>query len=387
MMTNLVAAPAPAPASAVTATAAGAGEPDHEFLACLEAHVARLGEQFADDGSGQLALALPETDGDADEQVTGDPELAAVTVPAELAGPIRAAAEAEAAPGPVADLLDEVEAIDSPESDVDATAAAADGAASADGGESDDVAPDGGVAPDADSVPVPAATADAEATEPAPTAPSTGAPVPSTPTLVAPASETPEPAAVESAADGDEPTPATRPAVESRPLVVATSASSPTTASIAVDGPTEVDAPASTPDVEDPWEQLATVVRPLRTAPDGSQRLSLQLRPAELGAVHLEVSLDDGVLSLRAVAETTATRDLLTGALPELRADLTRSGLSLGTVDVGSDTSGDASADADRDTNAPTSRDGAADASGAPAPLASTFTPTSAGPGRLDLVI
>ncbi|MBK5224935.1 MAG: flagellar hook-length control protein FliK [Acidimicrobiia bacterium] len=116
----------------------------------------------------------------------------------------------------------------------------------------------------------------------------------------------------------------------------------PTIATPAPTAPTaEVAAPGTIASADaDPWEQLANVVRPLRTAPDGTQRMSLQLRPAELGTVHLEVAVQDGRLSIRVIADNVASRDLLASALPDLRAELSSSGVDLGTLDVSDQTSG-----------------------------------------------
>jgi flagellar hook-length control protein FliK len=88
------------------------------------------------------------------------------------------------------------------------------------------------------------------------------------------------------------------------------------------------------------WEQVATVVRPLRLTADGSHRVALQLTPDDLGTVHLEVALRDGRLSVHAVAETAAARDALAGSLPQLRATLTSSGIDLGNLDVSDGSSG-----------------------------------------------
>jgi hypothetical protein len=83
------------------------------------------------------------------------------------------------------------------------------------------------------------------------------------------------------------------------------------------------------------WEQLADVIRPLRLQGDGSHRVSLRLHPAELGTVHLELRMRDGVLSLRALTDVPMSREVLQQALPELREELGRSGLDLGEIDVG----------------------------------------------------
>jgi flagellar hook-length control protein FliK len=142
------------------------------------------------------------------------------------------------------------------------------------------------------------------------------------------------------------------------------------------------------------WEQVATVVRPLRLAADGSHRLALQLRPDELGTVHLEVALRDGRLSVHAVTDTAAGRDVLAQSLPQLRASLTSSGIELGSLDVSTGEPG-----ADGSTRDPADRGGAmarqggpSTARGASTPLVPTpLTPPahrgSLGPGAVDLAL
>lgn len=98
------------------------------------------------------------------------------------------------------------------------------------------------------------------------------------------------------------------------------------------------DAQSAAPEQRPVWEQLAAVIKPVRLQADGSHRISIALHPEELGAVHLEVSLRDGALSLRAVAEHLVSRDLLQASLPQLRAELTKAGVQLGNVDVGDQT-------------------------------------------------
>ena len=86
-----------------------------------------------------------------------------------------------------------------------------------------------------------------------------------------------------------------------------------------------------------PAQQVAAALREVRQLTDGSHRLSLQLHPEELGAVQLEIALRDGRLHLRAVAETEATRGLLTNSLPELRGELNEAGVATGSLEVGAD--------------------------------------------------
>ncbi len=132
------------------------------------------------------------------------------------------------------------------------------------------------------------------------------------------------------------------------------------------------------------WDQVASVVRPLRTAPDGSHRIALRLRPDDLGTVHLEVAMRDGRLSLHAVADSTAGRDVLSQSLPQLRSALTDAGIDLGTLDVSTGTSGGDAGEAGRSPNAPTTdhRSSAPGRGAAPGgPAVSAPTPTAARPG------
>lgn len=143
-------------------------------------------------------------------------------------------------------------------------------------------------------------------------------------------------------------------------------------------------------EAESPWEQLATVVRPLRQMADGTHRLSLQLRPAELGAVHLEVALEDGRLSLRATAENLATRDVLAASLPDLRAALARSGIDLGSLDVGDQTFGADPGETEQGGGIPApARSGSRPQPGAAVADSTPALDPSAdgGPSRLDLTL
>jgi flagellar hook-length control protein FliK len=99
--------------------------------------------------------------------------------------------------------------------------------------------------------------------------------------------------------------------------------------------------PAPAPDVS-AWQQVAGAVRPLRLA-DGSHQVNLQLHPAELGSVHVEVALREGRISLHLVAETAAARQALQQSLPELRADLEAAGLRTDALQVGAQASGQSS--------------------------------------------
>jgi flagellar hook-length control protein FliK len=89
-------------------------------------------------------------------------------------------------------------------------------------------------------------------------------------------------------------------------------------------------APASAP----PAEQLVSVLRPLRTAPDGSYRIRLELRPPELGRVELRVEMRDGVLSASLHTDNEGAATTLQNALGELRARLEATGVRAGSLSV-----------------------------------------------------
>jgi flagellar hook-length control protein FliK len=83
-----------------------------------------------------------------------------------------------------------------------------------------------------------------------------------------------------------------------------------------------------------PVEQVVKAVAPLRRLADGTHNIVLELHPAELGAVRVELSLDRGIIHLGLRADTEGTGQLLRAALPELRSQLDAAGLTSGRVSV-----------------------------------------------------
>lgn len=81
--------------------------------------------------------------------------------------------------------------------------------------------------------------------------------------------------------------------------------------------------------------QLVNAVAPLRHRGDGSYDLTLELHPAELGAVRVRAVFENGTIQLHLQADHPATRDLLQGSLAGLRTALDEAGLSTGQVSVG----------------------------------------------------
>ena len=91
--------------------------------------------------------------------------------------------------------------------------------------------------------------------------------------------------------------------------------------------------PATPP--ADPHVQVARVVRPLRLGNDGTYELALDLTPAELGRVRIDVELRGATISMTLRADNPATRDLLQSSLDQLRSELEAAGLHAGNLDVG----------------------------------------------------
>lgn len=82
-------------------------------------------------------------------------------------------------------------------------------------------------------------------------------------------------------------------------------------------------------------QQLVEHVSSLSQGPDGTHDLTIELRPATLGLVRLEITLEDGTLHVRVHAEDPASRRLLAQSMAELRTALTGAGIDAGRLDVG----------------------------------------------------
>lgn len=90
--------------------------------------------------------------------------------------------------------------------------------------------------------------------------------------------------------------------------------------------------------------QLVDAVAPLRHRGDGSYDLTLELHPAELGAVRVRAVFENGTIQLHLQADHPATRDLLQGSLAGLRTALDDAGLSTGQLSVATQAGRDGSA-------------------------------------------
>lgn len=82
--------------------------------------------------------------------------------------------------------------------------------------------------------------------------------------------------------------------------------------------------------------QLVEAVEPLRHRADGSYDITLELHPAELGAVRVRAVLENGTIQLHIQAERATTQDMLQNSLANLRTALDDAGLNTGQLSVGS---------------------------------------------------
>ena len=78
-------------------------------------------------------------------------------------------------------------------------------------------------------------------------------------------------------------------------------------------------------------QQLQRMVR------DGQWQANINLNPARLGQIKINMTMEDGVLTTQLLSGNQGVRELLEGGMPRLRELLEESGLQLGQVDVSSD--------------------------------------------------
>ena len=107
-----------------------------------------------------------------------------------------------------------------------------------------------------------------------------------------------------------------------------------------------------------------SVLTPLRTTPNGSYTLRLELKPPEMGRVEMRVEMRDGVLHASIHAEREGSAQLVRDSLSDLRDRLNAEGVRTGDLTVSDGGVG------------PGSHDGEdAPASGAPASSPSNASP------------
>jgi len=186
------------------------------------------------------------------------------------------------------------------------------------------------------------------------------------------------------------PIPASRPAEPREPKAAAAppSASAPLgvgSAPLRTEATLPADTPAATPVAPPPVpEQIVSAVVPLHGRGDGRHEVTLELRPDDLGAIRVEVSVEHQTVHLTLHAVEPATGRLLAAVLPDLRSALADAGLHAGHVAVNPD----GGADPNARRHAPVVRpDGMPlTAKAEPAPHGPRLRPASAD-GRLDLFL
>jgi flagellar hook-length control protein FliK len=126
----------------------------------------------------------------------------------------------------------------------------------------------------------------------------------------------------------------------------------------------------------------------LKQFSDGTHRLSIQMRPDDLGTVNVEFALTKGTLHLHVVAESSSARDAISGSLSQLRAEIEASGVRTGSFGVGAQASGDRRFSNDPQRANRSSRAySTGGVEGIDAPVAITRPQQLAMDGRLDLRI
>jgi hypothetical protein len=128
---------------------------------------------------------------------------------------------------------------------------------------------------------------------------------------------------------------------------------------------------------------VVAVVAPLRHRGDGTHELTLELRPAQLGTIRAEVTLDQGTVHLSLHADDDSTTRLLRQSVPELRLALEEVGLAAGRFGVGS---GDAQGRAPRHPG-PGRPDDAPSTGAATGPAAATGLLRPSAAGAVDLLL
>lgn len=103
--------------------------------------------------------------------------------------------------------------------------------------------------------------------------------------------------------------------------------------------PTTPTSPATTPapPAAEPLpvpDQIVEQVSPLIDRGEGTHEVTIDLDPADLGRLRLSVTSEDGVVSIRVLADDPATRRLLQESIEQLRAALEGAGVQTGDLDV-----------------------------------------------------
>lgn len=111
-------------------------------------------------------------------------------------------------------------------------------------------------------------------------------------------------------------------------------APAPPTTPIASASPSPSTTPTMPP-TPTPATQLVAVLAPLRSRPDGTTKLTLALRPEDLGRVDVDLRIERGTVHVVLRAEQPTTVDLLRDSINDLRGQLHDRGIATGDFSVG----------------------------------------------------
>ncbi|MEX0792820.1 MAG: flagellar hook-length control protein FliK [Pirellulaceae bacterium] len=101
--------------------------------------------------------------------------------------------------------------------------------------------------------------------------------------------------------------------------------------------------PANPVDTRQQMRMVNRVARAVESAPPG-QPVRIRLNPPELGALRIEIRIEQGTMTAKIEAETDVARQLLTENLPQLKDRLAESGISIEKFEIellGKETSGE----------------------------------------------
>jgi flagellar hook-length control protein FliK len=84
----------------------------------------------------------------------------------------------------------------------------------------------------------------------------------------------------------------------------------------------------TTVSVPDPQPALTSALARLHVSANGTQQLTVQLHPAELGAVNVTATIDNGTLNVTVACADQAARAAVTAALPSLHHQLSTAGFT-----------------------------------------------------------
>ena len=150
--------------------------------------------------------------------------------------------------------------------------------------------------------------------------------------------------------------PTTNPAATAALSVQPSSPTNTAAATAAAAGSAQLDA-AEQAEATSNAMRVVSGARMLRRSVDGPSTMTVTLEPAHLGQVRIDMTLQDGALSVRLTAQHSAGAQSLQKALPALHTELEADGLHLADLGVGLGAGSGHGADGDRSSSSDPRRD------------------------------